>query len=60
MAFYDWNHNGKNDMQDDYIEYNIYKSSTGGNSTNYSSGDSSGCGCLVWCLIFIVLALIGS
>ena len=24
MAMYDWNHNGKNDMQDDYLEYMIY------------------------------------
>ena len=25
MAMYDWNHNGKNDRQDDYLEYMIYK-----------------------------------
>ena len=23
MAFYDWNHNGKKDVQDDFIEYNM-------------------------------------
>lgn len=25
MAMYDWNHDGKKDWQDDYIEYQIYK-----------------------------------
>ena len=43
MAFYDWNHNGKNDWQDNYIEYNIYKHSTGKNNasrTSYRSGGS--------------------
>ena len=24
MAMYDWNHNGKNDPVDDYLEYQIY------------------------------------
>ena len=42
MAFYDWNHNGKKDIQDDYLEYNIYKKSTE-NKTNNSSSNSSGC-----------------
>ena len=28
MAIYDWNHNGKKDFGDDFIEYNIYKEST--------------------------------
>ena len=36
MAMYDWNGNGKNDMGDNFIEYNIYKDVTGQNS-NYSS-----------------------
>ena len=34
MAFYDWNHNGKKDIQDDYLEYNIYKKSTENNQNN--------------------------
>lgn len=25
MAFYDWNKDGKKDVQDDWLEYNIYK-----------------------------------
>ena len=44
MAFYDWNNDGKKDMQDDFIEYNIYKNSTGktGNTSgNHSSGGMS-------------------
>lgn len=28
MAFYDWNHDGKKDFADNYLEYNIYKEST--------------------------------
>lgn len=27
MAFHDWNHDGKKDWQDDFIEYQIYKNS---------------------------------
>ncbi len=27
MALYDWDHNGKKDIIDDYLEYNIYKKS---------------------------------
>ena len=45
MAFYDWNHNGKKDLQDDYLEYNIYKKCTEdqdkeNDSTPPSSSDS--------------------
>lgn len=39
MAFYDWNKDGKKDVQDDFIEYNIYKQSTqNNNNNNYRSG----------------------
>lgn len=31
MATHDWNHDGKNDMMDNYIEYQIYKDVTGQN-----------------------------
>lgn len=31
MAMYDWNHNGKKDMVDNFIEYQIYKDVTGQN-----------------------------
>ena len=37
MALYDWNHNGKKDWQDNYIEYQIYKNSTGQkNNSSYT------------------------
>lgn len=32
MAMYDWNHNDKNDMADNFIEYQIYKDVTGQNA----------------------------
>ena len=31
MAFYDWNDDGKKDLTDDFIEYQIYKKSTNKN-----------------------------
>ena len=37
MAMYDWNHNGKNDRQDDYLEYMIYKDCTNDNNSNITS-----------------------
>ena len=37
MAMYDWNHDGKKDGIDNFIEYNIYKESTGqSNKSSYS------------------------
>ena len=34
---YDWNHDGKKDGIDNFIEYNIYKESTGqSNKSSYS------------------------
>ena len=42
MAFYDWNHDGKKDWKDNYIEYNIYKSSTGQSSSGGSSSGGNG------------------
>lgn len=29
MALYDWNHNGKKDIVDNYIEYQIYEQTCG-------------------------------
>ena len=28
MAFFDWNYDGKTDMQDEFLEYNIFKACT--------------------------------
>lgn len=43
MAMYDWNHNGKKDMSDNYIEYQIYKDVTGQNDEpSYTPGKGNG------------------
>ena len=43
MAIYDWNHNGKKDMADNFIEYQIYKDVTGQNDeTSYSPRRGNG------------------
>ena len=43
MALFDWNQNGKKDMVDNYIEYQIYKNATENKETNnYSSGGTNG------------------
>lgn len=34
MAFHDWNSDGKKNLTDDYIDYQIYKNSTGKSSNN--------------------------
>lgn len=39
MALYDWNHDGKNDSVDNFIEYQVYHDCTG-NSTSNSGGSS--------------------
>lgn len=47
MAFYDWNKDGKKDVQDDFIEYNIYSESmknNNGNPNNNSGGRVFGLG----------------
>ncbi len=52
MAFNDWNKDGKRDVQDDFIEYNIYKQST-------QQKDNTGCGALGWlAIILVVLSLL--
>lgn len=43
MAMYDWNHNGKNDRMDNYIEYQVYKKVSGEmDKPSYTSSRSSG------------------
>ncbi|MBQ2887231.1 MAG: hypothetical protein IJE43_26255 [Alphaproteobacteria bacterium] len=43
MAMYDWNHNGKNDMADNFIEYQIYKDVTGQNDeSSYTPSRGNG------------------
>lgn len=36
MAMHDWNHDGKKDWQDNYIEYQIYKNATGKRESSYT------------------------
>ncbi len=55
MALYDWNRNGKKDVVDDYIEYQIYKECMKPNSGK-SSSNSSGIGVILTIIvIFAVL-----
>lgn len=44
MALHDWNHDGKKDLTNDYIEYQIYKQSTSGNKMDNrrSAGNGGG------------------
>lgn len=62
MAFYDWNKDGKKDVQDDFIEYNIYKQSTqNNNNNNYrSNGGMSNfsAGCATVASIFIAAGIL--
>ena len=40
MALHDWNHDGKKDWQDNFIEYQIYKDATGQkNNSSYTSSN---------------------
>lgn len=60
MALYDWNKNGKKDMADDFIEYQIYKDcmkTSKGNSSSSSSG--SGAWLIGFIILMFVLALLG-
>ena len=52
MAMYDWNGNGnRNDMTDNFIEYQIYEDCTSNNSTPRSSTNTSGSG--FWIVLII-------
>ena len=43
MAMYDWNHDGKKDWQDNFIEYQIYKNTTGKkDKSSYTPGSGNG------------------
>lgn len=43
MAMYDWNRDGKNDILDNYIEYQIYKDVTGQkDKTSYTPSKGNG------------------
>ena len=42
MALYDWNHDGKNDSVDNFIEYQIYHDCTGNSTSNSGGGHHIG------------------
>lgn len=57
MAMYDWNNNGKKDMADDYIEYQIYKDVTGQNKgPSYTPSNGNGKGISTFEAIISVIA----
>ena len=56
MAMYDWNGNGnRNDMADNFIEYQIYQDCTSNNSAPRSSTNSSGSS--FW-IVFIIACIV--
>ena len=65
MAFYDWNHDGKKDLVDDYLEYNIYKESMKNSDSTGSDSPGSRVGCseimffafLIFCFILYLISL---
>lgn len=65
MAFFDWNHDGKKDFTDDFIEYQIYKNTTGKqNYTPRSGGGISTFGAIAatvggLLLAAVIIALLG-
>lgn len=55
MAMYDWNHNGKNGMADNFIEYQIYKDVTGQNDeSSYTPSKGNGMSTFGAVISFIV------
>ena len=58
MAMYDWNGNGnRNDMVDNFIEYQIYKDCTSNNSAPRSSTNSSAGS--FW-IVFMIAMIVGA
>ena len=57
MAFYDWNHNGKKDLQDDFLEYKIYEECQK-DSNQPPRGDSGGGGCSCFLYGLVILFVI--
>ena len=54
MAMYDWNGNGnRNDMTDNFIEYQIYKDCTINNSTPRNSTNTNTSGSGFWIVLII-------
>lgn len=61
MSLYDWNGDGKKDLTDDWIEYNIYKNcmehrNENRNNSRKSSSNFSAKGFLIMFLVCCVIA----
>ena len=52
MALYDWNHDGKKDFTDDFIEYQMYRASI--NCDDIQSKSPSGAGAVVLMILIII------
>ena len=60
MSLYDWNHDGKKDLTDDLIEYQIYQNSVGSNK-NYHSLSSNRNGMSTFgAVICTILSFVGA
>lgn len=58
MALFDWNHDGKKDWQDNYIEYNIYKRSKGENHSSSGYSPSGGSGSTLGTIIAVIVVFL--
>ena len=57
---YDWNGNGnRNDMTDNFIEYQIYKDCTSNNSTPRNSTNTNTSGSGFW-IVFIIACIVSA
>ena len=60
MAMYDWNGNeNKNDMVDNFIDYQIYKDCTQNSGTSRSTSTSSSPASGFW-IVFIIAAIVSA
>jgi len=60
MAIYDWNQNGKKDMQDDYLEYKIYQESTKNNQASGGRSQANSGGCLMFVIVLFIIGILSN
>lgn len=56
MAVYDWDHDGKKGIVDDYLEYNIFKESTKNSGSN---GGFLGMIFIIFFVFYVIIYLFG-
>ena len=56
MAMYDWDNNGKNDIMDDFIEYNIYQEVMNENDDLSDTHYSGNGGCSAFTAVLIAIS----